>query len=289
MTNNILIFIVILLGITGCNSSTESVTEGTMGITSTITEETTDIIEITDMATEETPEVARKVNISTVETKPSEWYIRLIAKDLARNMQTGGAQLGELDASNAVSEHTLKALSPFGGSYLEIVFINPDGVIPGDYANNFHTYKEVEEDNWSFTVRTDDITADILLAWRGLYVLTSYVDSEGRTRYKEHQSHSNPLLKQMKIVDTSTGEEIPVIVEDTVQSFAFNMNGQNERTFRWVLVSEEVEIPEYQPKMQILQAKAIKKDASSVSEEKVQIKVDAFDLNNPPRVKDQQK
>lgn len=261
MTKNILIFIVIMLGLMGCNSSSKSSIEGTTN-------------------------VAREVSAPVVEVKPSDWYMRLIAEDPTRNMKTGSTQLGQLDVSDAVSKHTLKALSPFGGSYLEIVFVDPDGVSTGDYTSNFHIYKEDEPDTWTFTVRTDDADADIILTWLGLYVLTPYIDEEGRTRYTEQLSLSNPLLKQMKIVDASSGEEIPVIVKDKVQTYVFNMNGQNERTFRWILETEEIKVPDYQSKMTMLQAKVLKKDASFVSEERAQKKVEAFDLNKPPMIRE---
>ena len=59
---------------------------------------------------------------AVVETKPSNWYIRLVAEDPARKMKAGDTQLGALEISDAVEKHTLKALTPFGGSYLDIVF-----------------------------------------------------------------------------------------------------------------------------------------------------------------------
>lgn len=249
-----------ILGLSGCNSSGESVT------------------------TDVTTKLEREISAPIVEAKPTDWYIRLIAEDPLRSMKTGSAQLGELSVSD-VAQHTLKALSPLGGSYLEVVFVDPDDVPLGDYASNFHTYKEDEEDVWRFTVRTDDTSADILLTWSGLYLLEPYIDNEGRTRYKEEISLDNPLLKQMKMIDSSNGQEIPAIIEDNVQTYVFNMNGQNERTFRWVLESEEVNVPEYQPAMAILQSKALKKDASFVSEERAKKKVEAFDLNKPPMLK----
>ena len=82
---------------------------------------------------------------AVVETKPSNWYVRLVAEDPARAMKAGDTQLGALEVSDAVEKHTLKALSPFGGSYLDIVFHDPLGVDFGDYKVNFHVYEEGSE------------------------------------------------------------------------------------------------------------------------------------------------
>ncbi len=59
---------------------------------------------------------------TTVEPKPSNWYIRLVAEDSARGLKSVTSQLGELEEDDAVVKHTLKALTPFESSYLDIVF-----------------------------------------------------------------------------------------------------------------------------------------------------------------------
>lgn len=178
-----------------------------------------------------------------IEEKPSNWYIRLVAEDPVREMKTGSAQLGELERSDTVEKYTLKALSPFGGSYLDIIFRNPAGMDAGNYKVNFHIHAEVTEDRWSFIVRTDNVNADILLTWRGLYVLTPYIDGQDRSRYKEYRTTTNPLIKNMKLVDVSTGNEIAAEVDGKVQTYSFNMDGQKERTFEWVVQIDEVVIP----------------------------------------------
>ncbi len=87
-----------------------------------------------------------------------------------------------------------------------LCFRDPDGVASGDYTVNFHSYEEgIWKIDGSFTVRTDDNTADILLTWRGLYVLTPYDDEEDRQRYNEYRSATNQLVKHMKLIDKSNG------------------------------------------------------------------------------------
>ncbi len=228
-------------------------------------------------------EVEIKSISNTEETKPSNWYIRLTVEDPARAMKSSSSQLGALEVSGVVEDHTLKANTPFGNSYLGIVFVDPDGVEPGAYKTNFHAYGENVEDRWRFTVRTDDADAQILLSWRGLYVLTPYVDDQGRTRYKEYRSLSNPLNKHMKLVDTSTGDEMLAIVEGKVQTYTFTMDG-NERTFEWVIQNEELVLSQQTAKFSTLKAKAIRMDAKVEQEKMMQKKAESFDLSKPPMI-----
>lgn len=245
----------------------------------------TDTTTVTDdQATDETQD--EFIKEAVVETKPSNWYIRLVAEDPARAMKAGDTQLGELEVSDAVEKHTLKALSPFGGSYLDIVFGDPAGVDAGDYKVNFHMYEEGSEDRWQFTVRTDDVNADILLTWRGLYVLTPYIDDQDRQRYKEYRSTTNPLIKNMKLVDVSTGDEIAASVDGKVQTYSFNMDGQSERTFEWVVQTDEVTISAQVSKLSTLQAKAIQKDATVDMTRSMNQKAELFDLTQPPMIKE---
>lgn len=218
---------------------------------------------------------------AAVETKPSNWYIRLVAEDPARALKSVSTQLGELEEDDAVEKHTLKALTPFESSYLDIIFRDPVGVASGDYKVNFHNYEEGSEDRWSFTVRTDDNTTDILLTWRGIYILTPYEDEQGRQRYKEHQSATNPLVKNMKLIDKSNGKEIAAVVNGEVQTYGFNMEGQTERTFEWVVQVDEVLIPLETNKSLVLNAKVIQKDVSKSKTIKM------FDLNKPPMIKEE--
>lgn len=222
-----------------------------------------------------------------VDTKPSNWYIRITAEDSSRSMKTGSTQLGELEVSNAVEKHTLKALTPFGGTYLDIIFRDPAGVDAGDYKVNYHTYDAGTEDRWVFTVRTDDVNADILLSWRGLFVLTPYTDDQNRLRYKEYRSTTNPLIKNMKLIDVDTGNEIAATVNGKVQIYSFNMDGQSERTFEWVVQIDEVDIPAQVNKLSTLQIKAIQKDTTASKISTISQKAETFDLSKPPMIKDE--
>lgn len=241
----------------------------------------------TEQSGNELKSVERISSPVIVEEKPSNWYIRLVAEDPNRALESVDTQLGQLDESDAVENHTLKALTPFESTYLDVVFKNPAGVSPGDYKVSSHTYEEGMEDRWSFTVRTDDMHADILLSWRGLYILTPFIDDEDRLRYKENRTMTNPLIKCMKLVDSSTGTEMAAMVNGEMQMYSFNMNGQRERTFEWVIETDEVSIPVKTSKLLSLTAKAVQKDAAIDKEGVMSKKVEKFDLNRPPRVKEE--
>lgn len=226
------------------------------------------------------------------ETTPSNWYIRLVAEDPERAMESANAQLGSLDREDAEQKYALKALTPFGGSYLDIVFVDPDNVEVGEYKSNFHITQENTGKRWRFTVKTDDPNADILLRWRGVYVLSPYSDKQNRQRYREYRSITNPIIGKMKLIDNSNGKELAVAVDGKVQIYSFNMSGEKERNFEWVLEANEVEQPvqsaavSASPQLSSLKAKAVRKDAAITRKAMAKKGINtSFDLKNPPKIK----
>jgi len=263
----------------GCNSDHKSVDD----VTNSGTNTDTPINEgSTPPDNNDTPAEERLFKPRIVETIPSNWYVRLVVQDTSRGLKSSSTQLGELEENDAVEKHTLKALNPLNGSYLDIVFVDPVGVVPGDYKSNFHVYQEDTEDQWHFTVKTDDNTSDIMLTWQGVYVLTPYTDEQDRKRYKEYRSVTNPLIKNMKLVDTVNGKEIALMVDGKIETYTFNMNGQNERTFKWVVQNEEVIISAQTNKTSIMGSKVLK---SGVRKQSISKKYDTFDLSKPPLIK----
>ena len=217
------------------------------------------------------------------ESSPSNWYIRLVAEDLLRGMKSEDAQLGELEEDDAAQKHTLKALTPFGGSYLDVVFVNPEGVEAGEYKSNFHTSQQASEERWRFTVKTDDSDAQITLSWRGLYALTPYIDEANRQRYNESYSATNPLLKQMKLIDSDTSIEIPAVRDAAAQKYTFAMNGKNKRTFEWVVATDVVDIPVKVASFSAMRTAATERDAVAKAEAR-EPKPLSFDLSRPPMI-----
>lgn len=169
------------------------------------------------------------------ESEPKNWYMRFSAEDMERGLKVENVQLGVLDEEDADVKHSLKALGTFGSAYLDIVFENPEGLDEGDYKTHFHTYAMNENNSWTMTVKTDDSDATITLGWRGLYLLTPYRDVEDRLRYKDRQVLSHSLVKQMKLLDTINGEEVPAVMDGEFLSYTFEMNGTQSRIFEWIV------------------------------------------------------
>ena len=218
---------------------------------------------------------------AVIESEAKEWYVRLTAEDVARGMKTNSAQLGQLEAPDAVEKHTLKALRPYGRNYLDIVFVDPDGVSSGEYKVNFHVHQDDTKDTWHFTVKTDDDRSNLIITWRGLYVLSPYVDDQGRTRYREYRSITNPLLKKMQVVDEKSGEVLPVVNGTKMPAFFINMNGEKTRSFRWELLTQNTNAttPSAAP-IRIQHA------ARSFIKEVSEPKKPSFDLSKPPMIKE---
>ncbi len=224
----------------------------------------------------------RPNKVGTPEIKPENWYLRIVAEDTTRDMKAGDTQLGQVTETDAASRHSLKSLRPFSGGYLEVVFRDPPDVANGDYKSSFHTYED-GDDVWEFIVKADEPNADIILSWRGLYVLDPYIDDQSRLRYREYRSMTNPLIKYMKLVDVSTGMEIPAVHNGEVQTYHFNMDGTEEKIFRWVVQSSEVNI--VAPKrlrIQSLEAKVLRKDAKLNRAKMMKKRSVSFEWDTPP-------
>lgn len=197
-------------------------------------------------------------------------------------MKTNSAQLGALEVSDAVVKHTLISAGRFTGPFLDVVFVDPDGVPAGAFKTNYHMYEEGVEDRWRFTVKTDDATAEILLTWNGLYSLTPYTDDKNREQYKEYRSLTNPLIKHMKLIDVETGKEIAASVDGKAQTYVFNMNGQNERVFEWVVQNEVVVLLSKSSQLWTPTSKGIQKVVSTVEKTNIQKRAESFNLSKPP-------
>ncbi len=157
----------------------------------------------------------------------SEWYARVIAEIPTENMKDQGNILGQLqDSTNAYDAHDLFEMKPFGNKYLTIVFPHPEWEErSGVYTSDYHSMDTDTNDEWVFQVRTSAINSDVTLRWEGLYVIAS----EGT----KEQLLKDEFLAKMWVEDTLTGTQIPVIINDELQTYTFNMSGQNTREFRW--------------------------------------------------------
>ncbi len=225
---------------------------------------------------------ANRVRSTIVETIPSNWYIRIIAKDLTSSLKTENTQLGVLEGDNIPSKHSLKALAPFGSSYLDVVFINPQGLDIGEYKTSFYGSSSSLYNMWNMRVKTDNDSATIEISWRGLYIVTPYVDEYNRTRYTEKQSYSNPLIQYMKLIDVSSGKEIPAIYDAKVQKYKFNMNGTTTKDFQWVVSDYIVDINISSQMPRILRRARVVNSPSDTTIP-IKIPIEPFDMFNVPK------
>jgi hypothetical protein len=228
----IFLTILILVGCGGNSTGTESsMTGNTETLTDTVLDPSAEIGSDTTTGDEEA--------LLAVEVVPENWYIRLVAEDKRRELKTESSQLGEL-AVNDISDKAIKAIGTSSASFIDILFENPDNLEEGTYKSVFKVYDENQEKSWNFSVVTDDENAEVTLSWHGLFVLTPKIDEAGR--FSEYRSVSNPLIRQMKLVDTQTGIEVQAIRDGHIMKYSFNMNGNDTREFSWVVATSEVSI-----------------------------------------------
>jgi len=223
--------LILMIMVTGCDTSNNEISSGTV-----TSGNTTD--EIVKDDTDNENIVPNKRSI--IEEKAISWYIRLQAEDTSKHIISSNAQLGVLDEEEATVKHTLSTLPPMGSDYIDIVFKDPAGVDAGEYKTNFQQFVENSEYRWQFTVRTDNTNANIALTWRGLYVLSPYIDDQDRQRYEERRSMTNRLIRNMQLVDIDTGNAMNVLSGDNAKVYYFNMNGKTEKTFEWVVVPDSM-------------------------------------------------
>ena len=251
-------------------------------INTTIEDNTSALIEESNATSDEPISVVRIVeDVNSIESKRENWYIRLVAENLSNGQVYSGARMGELEEDNASAVYSLKALNPFGGTYIDIVFEDDDAVMTGDYAVFFLRTNEKSMQKWRFTVRVSDPEAEILLQWRGIYMLEPYIDEVSRQRYEEKYIPDHTLWKHMKLIDTDTSEEIAVTAGDRLLSYRFKMNGQQERTFEWIVYDEEITTDDLKPLDNILQQDSSIEQSGSPLYTPVE-----FNLDHPPRIKD---
>jgi len=215
---------------------------------------------------------ASRETVSEIEAEADNWYVRLTAEVPARGLSTENTQIGQLDRSDASAEN-LKAIAPFGGGYLDIVVV--EAGTTQELKGSFHPYTDGGSDTWYFTVKTDDAGSNVILSWRGLYVLSAYEDTIGRLRYRESISKNNPLLAHMQVVDVATGETVPIVRDGGKSYIVFNMDGSRTRAFRWELLPYEAEATEGTTELNVQYARSLFKRYEDAKAKK-------FDLGKPP-------
>ena len=98
---------------------------------------------------------------------PESWFIRLIAE--SGDQRDPGNVLGQLtDSNDGVDSRDLEEPSPFGSTYLSILFTNPlfDEVAWG-YTSDFRSQTDTPLGEWPFVVKASSEFTEITLRWEG--------------------------------------------------------------------------------------------------------------------------
>jgi hypothetical protein len=247
--------------------------------------EETDETEETEETSPPLPQIIKKRDSNDSEIV-KEWYIRLVVEDTNNTMKIANTQLGQLDRIDTIQNYALKAIVPFVRRYLDVVFKNPTNFEAGEYKSIFHTV-DTEADSWDFTVKSYDNTANMILGFRGLYTLTPYTDSQDRLRYHENYAFMHPLLKKMTLLDIDENREVVMVSDNKINEYLFNMNGVKERHFRWKLYTDvpiiAPKIASKMRKMEALELKVLRLDASAKPDSLKAKRLEAIDMNHPPK------
>ena len=137
------------------------------------------------------------------------WFVRLIAE--SGDLRDSHNVLGQLsDSVQGHDSHDLFELSPFGNSYLSIVFPHLDwGDRSGDYTSDFRSLQSKIKDEWYFEVLSSDPGATVTLTWEG----------------------EESLLGKAFLVDAETGKRFLVKRDE---SYTFRMEG-SRKGFWWLV------------------------------------------------------
>jgi len=215
-------------------------------------------------------------------TAKQEWYLRLIAEEPLQRLKDKGNVLGHLnDSNNSKDSHDLLELAPFGSRYLTIVFPHPEwGENAGNYTSDYHHPDAYNADEWLFEVRTSAVNSDITLRWEGLYVLSN--EWKQKKPKKREQLVVDSMVERMWLEDVDTGERINAVVDNTLQTYTFNMNGKSVKSFRWGLGEyKTVNKNKALAKLRKAQREEIKKQREEERKERIeQIKQGLIELNN---------
>ncbi len=187
-------------------------------------------------------EVVRTVVPKPPQQKSAAWYIRLNVENIQTGQRFNGAKLGVLDRDDATQAYSLKAFGSIGNSGIDLVFQDETGSVSGDQLVYYRQSENGVRQEWPFTVRSGDSNATIALQMEGFYALTSYIDSEDRIRFTETRIMDDPVLAQMKLVDSETGKEVPAMREGKPVVYIFDMSGKQTHHFKWVKETEPVQM-----------------------------------------------
>lgn len=169
-----------------------------------------------------------------------QWYLRLtVVSPDDSSLRDKGNVLGQLDDSESGKDsHDLIELNPFASPYLTLVFPHEEWLDPGNYSSDYHATDADNADEWVFDILSDDAYRNITLYWDPVKLVERMDDAvsgkKGSNKSSKMDS-ADDLIERMWLEDTLTGERIYAIDSGQLQSYTFNMEGENTRSFRWVM------------------------------------------------------
>ncbi len=97
----------------------------------------------------------------------------------------------------------------------------------GEYHSDYRGPKG-KKVNWEMTVFSSVANAEVTLKWDGIYLLT---EKDGG--FKDKKTLDSRTLKNLRLVDTKTGEKVSAIDDGILNTYTFNMGEESSRTFIW--------------------------------------------------------
>ena len=167
------------------------------------------------------------------------WYMRTVVKATNNGKvyvhKTAGV-MGELkESKDGKDRHDISA---FGAPVLSVVFVQTEwGEDSGDYFSDYRTYTGNENRQvWTIQVKNNTDKANLTHAALELTLDGPYTvyeeEQEGRTKYKEVLSKDTSKKDNIILVDVDNHKEYSY---NELQNAQLSMDGLKTRTFRWVL------------------------------------------------------
>ena len=174
--------------------------------------------------------------------KAPQWYVKTTLSVLDPSTgrmvhDTRSGVFGQLDASDlGYDTYDTPAFANVASSRAAIVFEQGEdwGDRAGQYLSDYHP-TGINNDHWTFSVFSTTNSSEVTLNWDGLFL----VEQDSNGIFRENRDAGNKLLNKLKLVDLTTGEVVKATRRErgeiVMRSHTFSMDGQTQRTFRWVL------------------------------------------------------
>jgi hypothetical protein len=170
----------------------------------------------------------------------AQWYVsnRVAVRDPVTGDTYKGdnpAIFGRLDdASDGYDRHDVRPYQPTSNAAAAVVFLRSDlGDQSGEFLSDYRQSKR-QSNSWLMTVNSKFSNADVVLRWDDVVAVT-VEEVNGRRDFRQARVPGSRTMQRLQLIDLQTLEVIPATTDGQLNHYAFNMNGQNTRQFRWVL------------------------------------------------------